>query len=125
MTTMTTILNPTIQVRGKRDMNSSLVRQIAGAAVLALLLAGCSDRPRDAARSGLTAPTTVLRSSRGAELVFSCPAMPGIAKRSVAAGTSGDANRNGVVCDQRVGSQGRQRLLTTDDVLMPRTAARR
>ena len=43
----------------------------------------------------------------------------------VGAGTSGDANRNGVVCDQRVGSQGRQRLLTTDDVLMPRTAARR
>lgn len=107
-----------------RHITSSIVRRVAGAVAIAMLLAGCAERPREAARSTLTAPTTVLRSASGIPLALACPAMAGIMKRGVAAGTRGDANNNGVVCDQRVGVPGHERVLTTDDVLMPSAAVR-
>lgn len=107
-----------------RDRIRSLVRQGAVVLAVSLLAAGCSERPREAARPGMTAPATVLRSSTGAPLVLACPAVPGIAQRAVAAGTRGDDNRNGVVCDRRVGSPGHERVLTMDDGLMPQQAAK-
>ena len=106
-----------------RDRARSLVRQAAAVLSLAVL-AACTERPRDAVRSAMTAPATGLRSSSGAPLVMACPALPGVTQRAVAAGTRGDANGNGIVCEQHVASAGRERVLTMDDGLMPEKAAR-
>jgi len=106
-----------------RDRARSLVRQAAAVLSLAVL-AACTERPRDAVRSTMTAPATGLRSSSGAPLVMACPAVPGVTQRAVAAGTRGDANGNGIVCEQHVASAGRERVLTMDDGLMPEKAAR-
>jgi hypothetical protein len=116
---------PTIEDIAMRNMRHILVRHVGWVAALALGLAGCAERSPESARSGFTAPTTVLRSSTGAALVLSCPAMPGMSRRGVAAGSAGDANGNGVVCEQRVGRAGGERTLVTDDVVMPAAAVRR
>lgn len=107
-----------------RDRTLSLVRHAAAVLILALVAAGCTERPREAARASMTAPATVLRSSTGAPLVLACPVLPGIAPRAVAAGTYGDMNGNGVVCDRRIPGAGRERVLTIDDGLMPQKAVR-
>jgi hypothetical protein len=106
-----------------RDRARLLVRQAAVVLSLAAL-AACTERPRDAVRSTMTAPATGLRSSSGAALVMACPAIPGVSQRAVAAGTRGDANGNGIVCEQHVPSAGRERVLTMDDGLMPQRAAK-
>ena len=107
-----------------RNRIRSLVRQSA-AMMSIVLVAACTERPpQAAARTSMTAPATVMRSSTGAPLVLACPALPGIAKRAVAAGSQGDVNGNGIVCDRRGGSAGHERVLTTDDALAPAAAAR-
>jgi hypothetical protein len=122
----TTIHASIIEDIHMRHTRSLLLRYAGATAALVMALVGCTERPREATRAGsLTAPTTVLRSSTGALLVLACPVMPAISKRAVPAGSAGDMNGNGVVCDQRVGTPGRERTLTMDDVLMPATAVRR
>ena len=121
----TPIIAPTFVERSMRHMKRSSIGRTVLVAAVATLLGACSERPPQAARGGtLTAPTTSLRTVTGAPLVLGCMPVPGIAARAVSAGTRGDENHNGVVCERRVGAPGRDRILTSDDVLVPAAPAK-
>ena len=95
--------------------------QITAASTLVAASAGCTERP-ELPPAPKMVPGSVLRSSTGIELVLDCPLRPNIARRAVEPHTSADLNGNGIVCDQRLGPADASRIITIDDLLMPRSA---
>ena len=88
-----------------------------------LVLSACTEPHREV-RTSPRLPASISRSLTAGELSFGCPLRPSIVRRAVPLGTAGDVNGNGAVCDERFGPTGHERVLTTDDVLMPTPRAR-
>ena len=84
----------------------------------AYMLLGCTE-PRSALTTTTRVPAAVSRSLAAGDLTFGCLPRPSVSRRAVQTGTLGDRNGNGLVCDERVGAPGHERILTTDDLLMP------
>ena len=88
--------------------------------VALIALAACSERVAELPPAPRLAPTTLLRSSTGLEIILDCPSIPTIKKRVVSPGIGNDTNGNGIVCDRTIGVGSQPLVITTDDVLMPR-----
>jgi len=91
------------------------------ALIAVVLTAACADRSLELQTApAALQPGDALLAITSAGGAVGCAPHAAIARRAVVPRSAHDRNGNGYVCEERLGPPGAERVLTTDDVAMPR-----